>query len=169
MKTIAAILLVSCFGVGQDKMAISAAEAACGPHDVNFEVKVDASRHPTPMPENGKALIYVVQEDSITSRFGVDGKWVGANHGRTYFFIQIDPGEHHLCATAQGMGPASRHPRVALRQLIAEAGMTYYFVPHVAGESVYAIDAKFDLNQVDLDQGKALIARAKFGTSRPKQ
>lgn len=168
MKTIAAILLLSCCALGQDKTAVAAAEAACGPRDMNFEVKVDGPQEPTPTPENGKALIFVVQEDDITSRFGVDGEWVGALKGRTYFFVQLDPGEHHLCATARGMGPAVRYPRVALQQLRAEAGMTYYFVPHIVGESVYAIDTKFDLSQVDPDEGKALVARAKFSTSRPK-
>jgi len=168
MKTIAAVLLLSCYALGQNKTAVTAAEAACGPHDVNFEVKADASQHPTPTPENGTALVYVVQEDGITGRLGVDGKWVGANRGRTYFFVPIDPGEHHLCATARGIGPALRYPRVALRQLRAEAGMTYYLVPQVVGELVYAIDAKFDLIQVDPDQGKALVARAKFSTCHPK-
>jgi hypothetical protein len=168
MKTIAAILLLSCYALGQDRAAPAAAESACGPRNVNFEVKADASQHPTPTPKNGKALIYVVQEDSITSRFGVDGKWVGADHGQTYFFVSIDPGEHHLCAIAQGMGPGVRYPRVALHQLRAEPGATYYLVPHIVGESVYAIDAKFDLSQVDADKGKDLVARAKFSTSRPK-
>ena len=46
--------------------------------------------------------------------------------------------------------------------------MTYYFVPHIVGEAVYAIDAKFDLSQVDPDEGKALVAKAKFCTSHPK-
>ena len=164
MKTIAAVLLLSCYALGQNKTAVAAAEAACGPRDVNFEVKADASQHPTPTPENGKALIFVVQEDRITSRFGVDGKWVGANYGRTYFFVPIDPGQHHLCA----IGRSGVARWVSLRQLRAEAGMTYYLVPHIVGEAVYAIDAKFELSQVDPDQGKALVAKAKFSTSHPK-
>lgn len=167
MKTMAAILLLACFALGQDKGAVPAAESACGPREMKFQVKADASRHPTPTPENGKALIYVVQEDSISSRFGIDGKWVGANNGRTYFFVSIDPGEHHLCAIGQ-VGPRGIRTRASLRQLKAEAGATYYFEPHMVGETVYAVDAKFDLSQVDPDQGKALIARAKFSTSRPK-
>jgi hypothetical protein len=66
------------------------------------------------------------------------------------------------------MGPAARYPRVALHELRAEAGMTYYLVPRIVGESVYAIDAKFALSQVDPDRGRDLVARAKFSTSRPK-
>ena len=168
MKTIAAILLLSCYALGQDKIAVTAAEAACGPRDVKFEVRADESQHPTPTPENGKALIYVVKEDRISSRFGsrfgLDGKWVGALKGRTYFFVSIDPGEHHLCAIGQ-IGVATR---VSLRELKAEAGMTYYFVPHIVGEAVYAIDSEFDLSQVDPDEGKDLVARAKFSASHPR-
>jgi len=52
--------LLSCCAFGQDKAAVSVAEAACGRRDVRFDVTADKSQHPTPTPENGKALIYVV-------------------------------------------------------------------------------------------------------------
>jgi hypothetical protein len=166
MKTIAAILLLSCCAIGQDKAAVSAAEAACGPQDMRFEVKSDESQHPTPAPEAGKALLYVVQiRGMVASRFGVDGKWVGATTRSTYFFASIDPGEHHLCAMAQighGLGKAMR---VSLRGLRAEAGITYYFVPHAYSGGPLSW---FDLSQVDPDEGKYLVAAAKFSTSHPK-
>jgi hypothetical protein len=99
MKTIAVIVLLLCCAFGQDKAAESAAEAACGPRDVEFEVQIDASAHPTPVPDIGKAVIYVVQESSLFTRFGIDGKWVGALNGpRAYLSASIEPGEHHLCA-----------------------------------------------------------------------
>jgi hypothetical protein len=103
MKTIAAILLLpscllSCRALGQDNVGISAAEAACGPRGAGFEVSTDDSRHPTPAPEDGKPLIYVVQESPGSTRVGADGKWIGALKRGTYFSISIDPGEHHLCA-----------------------------------------------------------------------
>ena len=43
-----------------------------------FEVKSDESQHPTPTPEDGKALIYVVADGHLTTIFGFDEKWVGA-------------------------------------------------------------------------------------------
>ena len=78
MKTRAAILLLSCClsscgAFGQDKAAVSAAEAACGPRDVGFNVTTEKSQHPTPTPENGKALIYVVQRASGVMKFGAEG------------------------------------------------------------------------------------------------
>jgi hypothetical protein len=56
MKTIAAIVLLSCCALAQDKTAISAAETGCGPQDAKFEVKSDESQHPVSTPEDGKAL-----------------------------------------------------------------------------------------------------------------
>ena len=54
MKTIAAIVLLSSSSCAfaQDKRAISAAEAGCGPQDAKFEVKSDGSQHPTVPNEN---------------------------------------------------------------------------------------------------------------------
>ena len=56
MKTVAAMVLLSCCALSQDKRAISAAEVGCGPQDVKFEVKSDESQHPVSTPEDGKAL-----------------------------------------------------------------------------------------------------------------
>ena len=101
MKTIAATVLLSCcscWALGQDKVAVAAAEAACGPQDSQFSVTSDESRHPTPTPESGKALIYVVGQVPRSTRVGADGKWLGALKRGTYFSASVDPGEHHLCA-----------------------------------------------------------------------
>jgi hypothetical protein len=140
---------------------VTAAESACGPREVRFEVKADQSQHPTPVPQNGKALLYVVQEDGISSRFGVDGKWLGADKGRTYFVVPIDPGDRHVCV----IGRIGVLTRVYLRQLNAEPGVSYYLVPEfIRG----AFGPKFTVNLVDADEGRYLVARAKFSVSRPK-
>jgi hypothetical protein len=99
MKFIAAtffLSLASCCAFGQDKAAVSAAEAACGPSDLDFSVTADESRHPTPIPDSGKALIYVVQNAPGGTRVGADGKWLGASKRGTYFSASVDRGEHHL-------------------------------------------------------------------------
>lgn len=153
--------LLPCCALGQDKAAISAAEAACGPREVQFEVTADESRHPMPTPENGKAVIYVVQGGGITTRVGADGKWLGALKGRTYFAISIDPGQHHLCAIGQ-IGVWSNF---SMQDLRAQAGGTYYFVAHQVGG---AYSNEFALSQVNPDEGKYLVAKAKFSASHPK-
>jgi hypothetical protein len=156
MKTLAAILSLfccSCCAFGQDKAALSASEAAaCGPRDLGFKVRADKSQHPTPPPENGKAVIYVVQKDDATSRIGADGKWLGAVRRRMYFSFSIDPGEHHLCA----IGRIGVWSHVSLRELNARPGETYYFVAKYG----QLIPDEFTLSQIDADEGKYLVAWA---------
>ena len=150
MKTLAAIVLLSCCALAQDKTAISRAEAGCGPQDAQFEVKTE-SRHPAPAPEPRKALIYFVADGHFTSIFGVDGKWMGAASGGRYFFVPIDPGEHHVCAMLQSI---SKGFEVSVHSLKAEPGGTYYFRTRMVG-----INAGFvlQLAQLDPDEGKWFI------------
>ncbi len=49
--------------------------------------------------------MYFLQDDKVfesrprpTVKWGVDGNWVGATQRDTYFYLSVDPGEHHLCA-----------------------------------------------------------------------
>lgn len=168
MKTIAAILLLSCCAFGQDKAAVSATEAGCGPQDARFEVKTDESQHPAPTPEEGKALIYFVADGHLTTPFGVDGKWVGAVNGGRYFFVPIDPGEHHLCAMLQSV-LAERVftwlPRVSVHSLKAEPGGSYYFRTRRVGISTGFV---LQLDQLDPDEGRWFVAWSKFSSSHPK-
>jgi hypothetical protein len=161
MKTMAAIVLLSCCAFGQDKAAVSAAEAGCGPQDTKFEVKSDESQHLAPTPEEGKALIYFVADGHLTSPFGVDGKWVGAVNGGRYFFVAIEPGEHHICAMLQSSFPA-RGPRVSVHSLKAEPGGTYYFRTRLVGISTGFV---LQLDQLDPDEGRWFVAWSKFSTS----
>ena len=171
MKTIAATVLLSCCSCSafaQDKRAISAAEAGCGPQDAKFEVKTDESQHPTPKLEDGKALIYVVADGHLTTLFGFDEKWVGAVNGGinggTYFFVPIDPGEHHVCAMLQSVSP-HRGPRVSVHSLKAEPGGIYYFRTRLVGISTGFV---LQLDQLDSDEGRWFVAWSKFSTSHPK-
>ena len=122
----------------------------------------DKSMHPTPAPENGKAVIYVVQQSLSFTRFAVDGKWVGALKGpRAYIFASIEPGEHHLCA----MGRQGIWRFVSLHGLKAESGMTYYFVARLVGGMTFN---EYSLSPVDADEGKYLVAGPKLSTSHSK-
>lgn len=163
MKTVAAIVLLSCCALAQDRTAISRAEAGCGPQDAKFELKAEPG-HPVPTPEHGKALIYFVADGNLTSIFGVDGKWVGAVSGGRYFFVPIDPGEHHVCAMLPSVH-RERGPRVSVHSLKAEPGGTYYFRTRLVG-----IDTGFflQLDQLDSDEGRWFVAWHSFSTSHPK-
>ena len=168
MKTIVTtffLSFLSCCAFAQDKRAISAAEAGCGPQDAKFEVKSDESQHPTPTPEDGKALIYVVADGHLTTIFGFDEKWVGAVNGGSYFFVPIDPGEHHVCAMLQSFHPDRSRPRVSVHSLKAEPGGIYYFRTRLAGISTGFV---LQLDQLDSDEGRWFVAWSKFSTSHRK-
>src|SRR5580693_3730541 len=76
----------------QDQAAAARIAAGCGPSQVLFDVKTEDSRHPVGHPEEGKALVYVLVDyvTAPTMRVGVDGKWVGANDGKSYFFFNAE-------------------------------------------------------------------------------
>jgi hypothetical protein len=74
--------------------------------------------------------MYVVKRASGVMGFGADGKWLGALKPGTYLFASTDPGQHHLCVT----GHLLLWKGLALRDMTAKAGETYYFFVHeVAG------------------------------------
>src|SRR5580692_1163038 len=125
MKLAALVAVLACCAFGQDRAIAPDVESdACGPREMKLEVKVDRSQHPTPAPPEGKALVYVVNQE-VHDNIGLDGKWAGANERNTYFFVAVDPGEHHLCVYATYHGASW----LSLHSLQAKAGDTYYFLP----------------------------------------
>ena len=133
-------------------------------------MKSDESQHPTPTPEDGKALIYVVADGDLTSIFGFDEKWEGAVKGGRapgtggYFFVPIEPGEHHVCAMLQSFLPG-RGPRVSVHSLKAESGGTYYFRTRMVGINTGFV---LQLDQLDSDEGRWFVAWSKFSISHLK-
>jgi len=172
MKTLLTIvLLASSLAFAQDHAAIAAAEAACGPKDVKFDAKQDATQHPAPQPDPDKAVVYVVQEigevqckGCALTKVGLDGTWVGANQGSSYLFFSTDPGEHHLCLNWQSRFE-TRSRAFALANFTAVAGKVYYFRARIfPGHHDYS----FDLDLINSDQGKFLVAISAFSNSHPK-
>ena len=117
MKTIVAAIFLAVFAsplFAQDDAAAARAAAGCGPDQIKFEVKTDKNQHPAPKAEPTKALVYVFQDvkqdntltiGTATTRVGLDGAWIGAIHGKSYFFFSAEPGNHRVCAACN---PASR-------------------------------------------------------------
>jgi hypothetical protein len=54
---------------------------------------------------------------AVQTKAAIDGKWIGANLGNNYFFVQLPPGEHFLCSKAENN---------SILTLDLEAGKTYY-------------------------------------------
>lgn len=173
MRTALALFLFTVVAFAQDISAVSAAEAACGPKDVKFNVKDDDSQHTVAQPQAGKALVYVLQDIGITNcpggcvttKIALDGAWIGANHRSSYLSFAVDPGEHHLCANWQShFARASRV--VGLAHFTAEAGKVYYFRTRVLGERAMTF---FDIDPVDSDQGRLFVASFPLSVSHPKK
>jgi len=106
---------------------------ACGDDRIQFDVSTKSGQPAPAPPEAGKAQIVFLETSSkprggcfglftsceATARFGVDGSWVGATRGNSYFPLAVDPGVHHLCAT---LGKD-----IGVEALTVQAGKVYYY------------------------------------------
>jgi hypothetical protein len=86
-------------------------EAACGARDVDFQVKSDYQGQHLPVVDAGKAVVYFIETQkidaigNITVQLALDGAWVGANQGDSYFLSPWNPA-NITCARAGS--PAGR-------------------------------------------------------------
>jgi Protein of unknown function (DUF2846) len=163
--------------VAKDQATPRHARAACGSGNVLFDVKSGKSHHPMAQPAEDKALVYVVENlragcflCDTTARVGLDGAWVGAAKGNSYFFFAVEPGEHHLCADLQAVPAASE--TTSLASFTAEAGKTYYFRVRLTDQNNSGkggVNWAVDLEPIDSDQAQFLIASYGVSTSRRRK
>lgn len=174
MRIILVILLFSAPAFAQSVPTASvAAGAVCSnlPNTI-FEVKTDNGEHAA-RPAAGKALVYFMQDDTKyfehprpTTRLAIDGAWVGATHSDSYFYVSVEPGEHHLCANWQG-GGLQPVTAVVAAHFTAEAGHSYYF--RAQNSSVKDGEKTIEFARVDSDEGQLLINRYAFSSSSAKK
>jgi hypothetical protein len=172
--SLAITVLCAASALAQDQTAmISTASSACGPAGAHFDMKRDKAHHAMMEPEPAKALVYVIQDmggfdvscftDCISTRVGLDGAWVGANEHNSYFFLSVDPGEHHLCVNRQSSLELYAH-MTGLAHFTAEAGKTYYFRTRtLKGEAA----AFLDIDPIDSDEAHYLITSYPLSISHP--
>ena len=174
-KSVVIVFLLALPAFAQDQAGVARAAAGCGPKEIQFGVKTDAKQHPMAQPESGKSLIYVFQDEkrdpSInymgqhpTTRVGLDGDWIGASHGKSYFFLAIEPGDHRLCSDWQSSIYRKLGSAVGFT---AEVGKTYYFQASVEERPTFPPGLK--LEQIDGAQGQFLIASSSLSTSQTKK
>jgi len=159
---------------------------ACGDESVKFDVDTLKNQPAPEPPPAGSAQIVFVEEQNarasfhlVTVRYGVDGNWVGANYGDSYFVLNVAPGVHHLCVNAQGDKKA-----VGVTSFTAEAGKVYYYeasttvtktgggmvTTHGANGAVRtgmapgSVDKFFQFTQLSEDEGKYRIKAWKLAT-----
>lgn len=162
------LLLVS----GVQSLASSLPDS-CGDDKTRFEVKTQKGHPAPPAPQPGKAQVLLIQTENhmitpfrdATIRWGMDGAWVGADNGNSYFVLSVDPGVHHLCANWQSVFRVLKK-NVDLTSFTAEAGRAYYFQADVNVESKESVS--FALSPLNEDKGKYLVETFAQSTSRPK-
>jgi len=167
-------LLLVCFASAQTGSPAS----SCGPSNVNFNVKTDNAQHSLTQPEPGKALVYVIEVfqrppgelGTPTIRVGLNGTWVGANRGGSYFSFSVDPGEQHLCTNWQSVWKrlSDQH---SLTSFIAEAGKTYFFQVrvHVESEGRESQIWYIELQPINVDEGRYLVASSPLSVFQAKK
>jgi len=177
MKTFLAffVLAFATSTFAQSNPTPQAAAPGCGTDNTKFEVKSDRSQHPFLKPDPGKALIYFLQDDSYfenrprpTSRFGLDGKWIGATHANSYFYFSVAAGEHHLCANWQNFLAVKVAAKSAATHINAAPGDSYFF----AVTDCYIEHqgpAFMKISQLDNEQAQLLMSRFAFSASHAKK
>jgi len=168
VRIVLVMLLFAASAFAQTPLAV--ATAACGPERVSFSVKKHQSQYTLVQPDPGKARVYFFHDAGTsfgfgypTTKLGMNGLWVGANHDNSYFSVSVDPGEQHICATLQSSVVGQR---VELAHFTAVAGKVYYYRTRlVLSRSVELLE----LNPIDSDQAKYLIASFSLSVSNPKK
>lgn len=166
-----AVFLSAAPALAQEDAAAALTAAGCGPSEQLFKVKTTDLQHPMGKPEPGKALVYffVDYEGAFTMRVGVDGSWVGANNGKSYFFFQVSPGQHNLCTEESDDFKKSTQRVGEAMQLNAVAGETYY-VRLNFGFQKMSIDTQWmHLELADEAEGHYLIGSSLYATSQLKK
>jgi hypothetical protein len=151
--------------LAQDDAAVARTAAGCRPSAEMFNVQTTDLKHPVGQAEPGKALVYFFVDfvTAPTMRVGVDGNWVGANNGKSYFFFQVDPGEHNICTEWQSGTFKKSSERVGeAMHLTAESGQTFYIRLNFSYQ-------RMSLELSDAPEGHFLIGSSLFATSQPKK
>jgi hypothetical protein len=161
------ILVYPLAALAQSQPGPAAGVPGCGPADARCEVTTSKNKNAPSKAEAGKALVYFLQDDTnFNSRpqpstlLGLDGQWIGATNGDSYFYFSVDPGEHHLCPNWQGFSLLDKRRTAGALHFTAEPGGVYYF----RAKDVYVSEKYFEmkLRPVDSDEGQLLVSRFSF-------
>lgn len=166
MKAALAFFLLASPAFAQSKLVDRAVAPGCGAEDAKFDVKKVKGQHSLAQPDTEKALVYFIEDDTDfdsifkpTTRAGLDGGWVGATHGNSYFYFLVDPGEHHLCASRQSTEDSGQAPTRAVAHFTAQAGNVYYFRVKNRWHRNYGFgESEIDFAPLDSDEGLLLAS-----------
>jgi hypothetical protein len=167
-------LLVAAPALGQSQATDLRTAAGCGPSKIQFDVKTDKKQHTLTQPESGTALVFVIEEETSdqnylqighsTTRIGLDGNWVGANHGNSYASFAVRPGNHRVCSDVQSIVVKNLS---GAADLVAEAGKTYYYRVEV-WDGDHERPPQVRVKAVDESEGLLLISKSAYSTWKAK-
>jgi hypothetical protein len=150
---------------------------SCGKEDVNFKVTTQTNPPQLASPEAGKAQIVFLETEQadgevltgVEARLGIDGTWIGATKGDSYFVVAVTPGQHHLCANWQA-DFAYEWQRTSVAPLNVEAGKVYYYRVNIRHIRTHEIEYhSLDLAPVNEDEGKYLAGSLPLAKSKPEK
>jgi len=188
MKSRHAVLLVcGLLAFAAQALAKTILPDACGDDGVKFEVTALKNAPPPAPPADGKAQIVFIEDESqglgfgmhATIRYGLDGAWAGANNGNTFFVMNVEPGEHHLCVSWQSALKMLKKS-IDVASFTAEAGKVYYYsadikITTIRGASGPGVTSgggganiDFGLLPLNEDEGKYRVKAGKLATWKTK-
>ena len=168
LKSLLAGLLLCASLLAAAQARASKLPDACGDGKVNFDVHTESHQPPPARPAAGWAQIVLIEDQNhvhatygdTTVRYGLDGEWVGASKGKSYFVVALNPGVHRLCASMQDVS------NVELATVTAEPGKVYYFEAKVTVQSApfFHDSITFGLSQLSEEEGRDRVAAWKRAT-----
>lgn len=93
---------------------------------------------------------------------------MGANHGNSYFYISVDPGVHHLCASWQPAVLLLKVQKAAAAHF-TETGGVYYFEVKNKWWRDHGGTGIISLDPLDSDEGQLMANKFSFSVSQPKK
>lgn len=131
------VLLACTFALTTLAHASNVLPDSCGDAKTTFSIAKKKSDGKVPPPAAGKAMLVFEYPVIWTGlhlgigggdlRVGMDGTWLGAAKSDSYFSVEVDPGEHHLCVTEAGVLGGVKKDGIGLATVKAEAGKTYFY------------------------------------------
>jgi hypothetical protein len=165
-----AMVLSALPAFAQDQAAAARTAAGCGPSQTQFDVKLDDSLHLLAQPEDGKAIVYVFEDDFTgpTMRIGIDGSWVGATNAKSFIYFTLSPGQHSVCTEWQSNVFKKTSERVGgAKSLTVEAGKVYYL--RMTFEEVRQASGRIRLELTDNAEGQFLLSSSALCNSHAKK
>jgi hypothetical protein len=179
MKQAMAVLLFCTLCFWGNQLRAARLHDACGDDHAHFDVKTEKDAPAPAAPEAGKARIVFIGRidapgclgcDEFAPRIGVDGSWVGATRGNSYFVLDVAPGTHNVCADWKSIS-AARGRNWGVASFTAAPGQTYFFETKIEPSGQGASDPSgirthwtLDLTQLSDDKGADRMKNSALAT-----